>query len=428
MAKKKKTEKPKREYTRRQLSQFQKQKRRQRILFIGGVTVIAAAIIIVLVGWLVGEYLPLHRTILKVNDMAFNTGYLIDLLRSDGVTGESPDAFTKANDKVTEMAQFELKRQGAEKLGITVDDREAIEKLEEFDLPTDKATVYFTKKQMLEESLRDHFDTIVPQSGKQVSAMMLMLDSERQANEIRTQLISGGNFTAIAEEFSDHYYPRTIDEDDPGLHPEKIYKSSLGASVPVEYAFSAGVGDWSMPVLDEHTPQYHGYWLIKVLSRSADSTENVTANVTANVHALYLGSEQEAEDIKTRLEAGEDLGALADEFSQYALSKDNHGVMNNVTLERNISDTFNNYVWNAETALGEWSDPIRDDLIWTYGGYWLVKVIEVAEDEVYNEQDRNALVAGEYSSWISEQNSDPDNVVEQDYLTSDLMAWIIKHL
>jgi hypothetical protein len=54
--KKRKAEKPPREYTRRQLSQFQRQKRRQRIVFITGVSIIAAIVLIVLVGWFIGEY------------------------------------------------------------------------------------------------------------------------------------------------------------------------------------------------------------------------------------------------------------------------------------------------------------------------------------------------------------------------------------
>lgn len=67
MAKKKKEEKP-REYTRRQLSHFQKQKRRQRITFIAGVSIIVVILAIVLVGWYMADYHPLHRTVIRVGD------------------------------------------------------------------------------------------------------------------------------------------------------------------------------------------------------------------------------------------------------------------------------------------------------------------------------------------------------------------------
>jgi len=80
LAKKKKAEKPQREFTRRQLSHLQKQRRRQRIIFYGGISVIAAVVIIILVGWVVGEYIPVHRTVIKVNDTEFSMSYYIDVL------------------------------------------------------------------------------------------------------------------------------------------------------------------------------------------------------------------------------------------------------------------------------------------------------------------------------------------------------------
>ena len=81
MAKKKKVEKPK-EYTRRQLSHFQQQKRRQRIIFISGISIIVAIILIILVGWFLGEYRPMHQTVVKINDAEFNVAYYIDLFKN----------------------------------------------------------------------------------------------------------------------------------------------------------------------------------------------------------------------------------------------------------------------------------------------------------------------------------------------------------
>ena len=61
MAKKKKAEKPQREMTKRQLAQWQREKRRQRIIFGAGIFIIAAIILMVLVGWYASEYRPLHQ-------------------------------------------------------------------------------------------------------------------------------------------------------------------------------------------------------------------------------------------------------------------------------------------------------------------------------------------------------------------------------
>ncbi|MEE9521170.1 MAG: protein export protein, partial [Dehalococcoidales bacterium] len=59
---KKKAEKPRREVTKRQLSRWQLQKRRQRILLGLGILVISAVLIVISVGvyqrWYIAEYKP----------------------------------------------------------------------------------------------------------------------------------------------------------------------------------------------------------------------------------------------------------------------------------------------------------------------------------------------------------------------------------
>ena len=58
MAKKKKTVKPQREPTKRQLSRWQQQKKRQRIILSVGIFTIAAVLVLVLLGWYFGQYKP----------------------------------------------------------------------------------------------------------------------------------------------------------------------------------------------------------------------------------------------------------------------------------------------------------------------------------------------------------------------------------
>ena len=84
MAKKKKAEKPPREYTRRQLSQWQRQRRRQRVFQTAGISIIAVVILIVVIGWFIGEYRPMHQTVIRVNDTEFNMKYYTDALKFSG--------------------------------------------------------------------------------------------------------------------------------------------------------------------------------------------------------------------------------------------------------------------------------------------------------------------------------------------------------
>ena len=77
---KKKVERPPREVTKRQLSRWQQQKKRQRIIAVTGISIIAAVVILVGAGWYIGQYRPLHQTVITVNDTKFDMNYYIRCL------------------------------------------------------------------------------------------------------------------------------------------------------------------------------------------------------------------------------------------------------------------------------------------------------------------------------------------------------------
>ena len=86
MAKKKKhVEKPRREFTRRQLSHFKKHQRRQRIIFSAGILIVAAVLVVVgagvYFGWYVPDVKPLHETVIRVNDTEFSMDYYVKALK-----------------------------------------------------------------------------------------------------------------------------------------------------------------------------------------------------------------------------------------------------------------------------------------------------------------------------------------------------------
>ena len=124
MAKKKKAEKPQREMTRRHLALWQREKRRQRIIFGAGVFIIAAIVLTVLVGWYASEYRPFHQTAIRVNDTEFDMGYYIDTLRIAGKGQSVEYVQSMADSVIKEIEQNELIRQGARQLSISVSDDE----------------------------------------------------------------------------------------------------------------------------------------------------------------------------------------------------------------------------------------------------------------------------------------------------------------
>lgn len=391
--KKKKVEKPAREMTRRQLSHFQRQKRRQRIIFLSGVSIIAAIVLIVLVGWLVGEFIPMHKTLIQVGDSSFNTGYYIDMMKLSAANEPPERMQVVASNTARQIEQMALIELGAAKLGIKLSDEEAEKIVKEAGLPVNDATLDYVRSQMLQERLvKNHFDTQVPESDKQVHIMTMLLESQRQADDIRSRLLSGDNFTALSEEFALNYYSKEVNKGDFGWHPETILLEMLGSSVPVDYAFGSEPGTLSQPLLDEEMYKQVGYWLIRVLEQQYEEE--------AQVQAIFSASEEEAESLKARLEAGEDLAALAEEYSHYSPSKEQGGELGLVTPQE-ISDAFDAYVFGPEMEIGVWSEPVRDDTYWSQGGYWLVKVVDKADDRELSKEDRDRLISAAFEDWAS---------------------------
>lgn len=418
--KKKKVEKPQREITRRQLSHLRRQKRRQRIIFYGGVSIIAAVVLIVLIGWFMGEYLPLHKTVLKVNDTEFDTSYYIDVLKIAGSTQQAPNFQMLAVSVIQQITQNELIGQGAEKLGVTVSDEEVEQMLENLGTPVSDGYVGIFRAQLLQNRLRDeYFGAQVPKSDKQVHVMAMLVESESQALEVRNGLLSGDNFTALAEEFAQNYYSKNVNKGDFGWHPEAILNNQLGSLISVDYAFGAEVGALSEPLYDEDMYKQVGYWLIKVLE--------ITEVDQVDVEAVFLSSEDEAKEIKARLEAGEDLGPIADEYSDYSPSRDKHGELGTIMPEE-ISDIFDEYVFDPGVELGKWSEPIRDEAFWSKGGYWLVKVVDKDDDRKLSNEDRTYLIGQLFDDWVAVVTADPDNIVDQSNLTEELNQWAINRV
>jgi parvulin-like peptidyl-prolyl isomerase len=392
LAKKKKVEKRPREMTRRQLSHFKRQKRRQRIIFIGGVAIIAAVILIILVGWFVGEYRPMHKGVIIVKDTEFNTAYFADYLKFAGANYADENIESLADTAVNTIIQNELVRQAAENLGMTISDEEAKKELEDTDFKNNRAAIDLVRAYLLEERLRsEYFDAEVPVSDNQVHMMTMLLESGREALEVRDKL-SSENFTVLAGEFALNYYSKNVNSGDFGWHPATILEDQLESSIPIDFAFGAEAGTLSHPLEDEEVQKQRGYWLIKVLEKPDEEK--------APVQALFLGSEQEAEGIRDRLVAGDNMTAIADEYTQYDFSKENHGELG-VVVKDQINAVFDDYVFSDNVTVGEWSQPVRDDTLWTKGGYWLVKVVDKDDDRELSDEDRSTLIDKVYSDWVS---------------------------
>jgi len=416
LAKKGKIEKPKREYTRRQLSRWQQQRRRQRIIRGIGISIIVAVVGIVGVGWYIGQYQPLHQTVIRVNDTKFNMDYYVKMLRLYGEAQPDYSMVSLADQVVKVIERNELVRQGAMELGFSISDEEVDKELKSHDPPFNDAHRDVVRIEMLIAKLGDeYFEQTVPVVAEQSYLMAMLLESESQATEVTARLESGEDFGELAGELSLESFSKGTNGELGWLPKEVLAKLPI-SSILGEYAFSAEIGVLSQPIYDETVMKDVGYWLAEVLEKEEEPQE-------AHVQAILLGSEDEAWQVRSRLEAGEDFATLAEELSQDDLSKEDGGDLDWLAPET-MSPAFDEFVFNCE--VGTLSEPIRDDMVVTTKGYWLLKVLGRENDMAISGDDRDLLKALALNEWVSSVWDDPENEIDDSYLDAEKKAWAIE--
>jgi hypothetical protein len=134
-----------------------------------------------------------------------------------------------------------------------------------------------------------------------------------------------------------------------------------------------------------------------------------------------LSSEEEAWKILSKLSDGEDFTLLAEEYSQ--LWSDEDGADLGWLAEGSITDAFDEFVFNSETELNEISEPIRDEMMDTEGGYWLFKIPDSDIKEI-SEEDRDLLVEKAMQEWLISIVNNPENNVVN-YLDEEMREFAI---
>ena len=411
---KKKVEKPRREVTKRQLSHWQQQKRRQRIIAISGISIIAVVIALVGAGWYISQYRPLRETVIRVNDTEFNMDYYVKTLKFYGEGQTSYYMYSLADEAVMIIEQNELVRQEAMKLGISVSNDAVDEELKSREPPLSRDYRDLVRAEMLMTKLRDdYFEQEVPAFGEQRHIMVMFLESESQAQEVRAKLEAGEDFTELAGELS---LDGLSEDGDLGWQFKDVLTILLGTPVLSEHAFSAEVGVLSQPIYDEDKAKGIGYWLIEVLEGEEDSEE-------VSVQAMLLESEEEAREVRARLEAGEDFATLSEEFSQLVVAE--KGGYLGLLAPGMMTAAFDEVVFDAKLEPGTLSEPAKDEVAITKGGCWLLKVLDKAENRQIEDTDRDLLKARALNDWLSALWDNPENEIDDSYLDDEKKAWAV---
>ena len=403
MAKKQKKATPERTPTRHQLSKWQRQMKTRRIVIIAAVVFLVG-----ILSWVGYGYYKDHQertaawreVVIGVNGVPFTMEYFVDML-DVYTTGMNATIIYQygdylANQAASDLISAESLRQAAqEELGIEVTADEISAELKKRELPDDKIYRDLIGAMLLEEKVGERFDPGLNATMEQADAKVMLLESQEVAEEVITELELGGNFTALAEEFS--HSPSV--KYNLGWLPEELMPNTFIADA----AFNLTVGEISQPIYDGTATKNIGYWLIEVTA---------SRNETIDALTMLLGSEAEAERIRAELAGGGNFSSLAEQYSQHA-SKTNGGKLNGLKRGNMGSTAFDQVAFSI--ALNQVSAPVKDESVQTTGGYWIVKVIG-RDNRQLAEETREGLKTKRYSDWFEawKKNSTVENRLDKD--------------
>jgi parvulin-like peptidyl-prolyl isomerase len=439
LAKKQKKATPERVPTKRQLSKWQRQERIRRIVIIAAVVLLVGIGIVVGRGW-IEDYKsdPLREVVIEVNGVPFTMEYYVNTLdiyvgnyisttvntyldfymQAYNYTREETIQLIISNaisdlrqntdniaDMITGQAaddiiNAELLREGAKNLDIEVTSEEIDAKLAELEWPDERVYQDIIRVSLLQEKLGEYLGSQLPDTMEQAHVQAMLVESQEVADEVITKVEAGGNFTALAEEFSCN---STI-EGDLGWLPEELMPNTLIANA----AFNLTPGQTIHRIYDKTAIKDIGYWLIEVTAQEADEIE---------ARAMLLGSEAEAEQVKAELDSA-NFSSLAEQYSQHE-SKDEGGELGWLKPGDMGSEAFDQVAFNI--TANEVSQPVKDESVPTTGGYWLVKVVDRGNHELEDEV-REQLIGKHFNDWLEEWSE--ESTIET-HLDVDKKEWAI---
>ena len=417
MAKKRRKPELRRPPTKRQLSKLRRQQRIQRITMIVGGLFFALILAYIGYSYYYDRLKPLSQPVAKVNDTVFDMDYYIKALELFA-QGQDAATVSAATDMVIEAIEnSELIRQGATDLGIKTSSEEIDSRLNDLNLPDDEVNRDMVAAGLLgDKLLEDYFDPKLPTACEQAQVQAMFLGSRKVADEVIERLGASDNFTSLAKEFSTEALTKEIGGD-LGWLPKDFWDvllGDLGNSLLKDIAFNLEPGMLSEPTYDESVTKGIGYWLIEVIERDE--------NKGSHTRGILLGSQQEAEKVKAKLEAGEDFATMVQEYSQHSATKELEGDLGWVQKQLG-----NQAIIEAAFALepGVLSEPLADESIQTQGGYWLVRVVDKDADRQLEDETRQMLKAKAFEDWLTEQR---EKSSIENYLDKEQKAWAVERV
>ncbi len=386
--------------TRRQLTHWQKQALRQRIIGVTGLVTIFSVIVVLVSGWYFKQYVPIDKpmgeTVVEVNGHKFSMAYYVEALKY--FAGGQTSYYSYITDIVEQnIEQIEIMKEACVKLGITVSDDEVNQKIKDNSLSVSQAVKDIVRGQLLKDKLlTDYFGSQVPASAEQRDVLAMFVESQSQLDDIKARVNIGVDFGQLATDNSLES-TTTGNKGAMGYRPKGVFDYLLNTTGLDDAIFAQQVGNWG-ELQDNAKTKQVGYWLVKVTERKDDNSQ-------VHVSSMLLSSEQEAVGIKVKLDAGEDFTTLAQQYSQNwsDTSKDDLG-----WITPDSTAVYKAFAFDTATTIGTISSFIKDTSQNTKGGYWLFKINDSAVKDI-SAEDKTTIINQAFNNWLTALQADTTN-------------------
>jgi len=383
------------------LSKWQHRRKISRIALIASAIFLAAIAGIVSFGLYNSEIKPLHQPAIEVNNNTFDMAYYIEMLDAYTKNLEAESVGYMASSVTNQIVRNELIKQGAVALAVVVSNEEIETALADTEYASEDIYKEIVKSELLNNKVLEYFNAQLPHEVEQIHISVMLVEDEMAASTVISRIGSGEDFSVLMAEFS-------IENDenkDKLWLPEELISNPLVAG----HVFTLKP-DEIAKVSDEAVKKDKGYWLIEVVE--IDEIKG------RKIRTMLLGSHEQAEEIKGRLDT-EEFNTLAAEYSQHE-SSESGGELGWLKVGDMGNDTFDAVAFDI--SLDMISDPVPDNSVETIGGYWVIELLAREEYELATES-RNKLGQQDFIEWLAEQENSSTIVI---HLDSESISWAVK--
>ncbi len=263
-------------------SNLERDKRRQRVAIGIAVVVVLLVITIPIYGWITTFVLPPREVIVRVNDVEYDMGYLVKLMRmvqrQTEAGGQTVNLGTVPFQMVQDLATNELVVQGAQGLGIQVTEAELDQEVrlrilgpvdpESTSTPAELETEFqesyrqflnqvqlsadeyadIVERDLYRTRLEEYLGNTVPREQPQVHLYALAVQTSEDVEEARTKFERGSTFSELVAEYG--LDPETVRrEGEIGWTPRGVLEEGVGGYIFDELEvgeISEGIPDFDL--------------------------------------------------------------------------------------------------------------------------------------------------------------------------------------